>query len=80
MEQIPDKLNGVKILLTFIAMQFFTPIEIVKEIFGLKGRMEVEVFTPTAENPVWSLRRWQDFRDPASAKRTWTEARALFSR
>lgn len=51
-----------------------------QEIFGIKGRMEVEIYTPTAENPVWSLRRWQDFRDSASAKRTWTEARALFSR
>jgi len=51
-----------------------------QEVFGIKGRMEVELFTPTAENPVWSLRRWQDFRDPASAKRSWTEARAIFSR
>jgi hypothetical protein len=51
-----------------------------QETFGVKGRMEVEAHTPTAENPVWSLRRWQDFRDPATAKRTWTEARALFSR
>lgn len=50
------------------------------EIFGIKGRMEVELYTPTAENPVWSLRRWQDFRDLASGKKTWTEARALFSR
>lgn len=51
-----------------------------QEVLGIKGRMEVEVYTPTAENPVWSLRRWQDFRDAASAKRTWTEARAIFSR
>lgn len=51
-----------------------------EEIFGIKGRMEVEVYTPTAENPVWSLRRWQDFRDLASAKKTWTEARAMLSR
>lgn len=51
-----------------------------EESFSLKGRMEVEMVTPTTENPVWTLRRWQDFRDPASAKQSWTELRGLFSR
>ena len=51
-----------------------------QEVLGIKGRMEVEVVTPNTENPVWSLRRWQDFRDPASAKKSWTEVRGLFSR
>ena len=26
--------------------------------FGLKGEMEVDLVTPTLENPVWAIRRW----------------------
>jgi len=45
----------------------------------VKGRMEVAMVTSTVENPVWVLQRWQDFGDPASAKRSWTELRGEFS-
>jgi hypothetical protein len=48
-------------------------------IIAVKGRMEVDLSTPTTENPVWLIQRWQDFRDPASAKRSWTELRGLFA-
>lgn len=48
--------------------------------FGLKGQMEVDLVTPTQENPVWAIQRWKDFRDPASAKLSWGELRAEFSR
>ena len=48
--------------------------------FGVKGVMEVDLVTPTQENPVWSIQRWWDQRDRASAKRSWGEVRAEFSR
>ncbi len=41
--------------------------------------MEVIVVTPNEENPTWAVRRWQDFRDPASAKTSFTQFRALFA-
>lgn len=49
-------------------------------VFAVRGRMEVEIATPTEGNPVWTIRRWQDFRDPSSAKWSWTTLRAEFSR
>jgi hypothetical protein len=45
-----------------------------------KGSMELDLVTPTLENPVWSVRQWRDLRDPASAKRSWGELRAEFAR
>jgi hypothetical protein len=49
------------------------------QIFAVKGRLELVFVTSTEENPVWTIRRWQDFRDRASAKLSWTELRAIFS-
>ena len=40
--------------------------------------MEVDLVTPSTENPVWSVRRWQDFRDVAT-ERSLTELRAQFA-
>lgn len=48
-------------------------------VFNIKGRMEVNVVTPSLENPVWIVTRWRDFRDQASAKKSWTELRGEFS-
>lgn len=45
----------------------------------IRGRAEVDLITPTLENPVWTVRRWQDLRDPASAKRSMTEMRGEYS-
>lgn len=45
----------------------------------VRGRAEVTLVTPSEENPVWSVRRWQDFRDEASAKATFTELRGEYS-
>jgi hypothetical protein len=45
----------------------------------VRGRAEVDLTTPTVENPVWIVRRWQDLRDPASTKRSMTELRGEFS-
>ena len=45
-----------------------------------KGTMELDLVTPTLENPVWSVRQWRDRRDPASAKHSWGELRAEFGR
>jgi len=42
--------------------------------------MEIDLSTPTAENPVWNIDQWRDIRDRASAKFSWGELRALFSR
>lgn len=47
---------------------------------GIKGLAEIELVTPTVENPVWSIALWQDQRDRASAKLSWGALRALFSR
>ena len=46
---------------------------------GIKGLAEIELVTPTVENPVWSIAVWRDQRDQASAKFSWGELRALFS-
>jgi hypothetical protein len=48
--------------------------------FGLKGQMIIVFTTPTPENPIWTIQRWEDQRDPASAKRSWGELRAEFAR
>ena len=50
------------------------------ETIGIKGLAEIDLVTPTAENPVWSIAAWEDQRDRASAKFSWGELRALFSR
>ena len=49
------------------------------ETVGIKGLAEIDLVTPTAENPVWSIAAWRDRRDRASAKFSWGELRALFS-
>lgn len=46
---------------------------------GIKGLAEIELVTPTVENPVWSIAAWRDRRDLASAKFSWGELRARFS-
>ena len=46
---------------------------------GIKGSVEIDLVTPTLENPVWSIAAWRDRRDRASAKFSWGELRALFS-
>jgi len=46
---------------------------------GIKGLAEIDLVTPTAENPVWSIAAWRDRRDRASAKFSWGELRAIFS-
>ena len=48
-------------------------------IFPIKGQMEIDIATPSPENPVWTIARWRDFRDPASAKKSWTELRGEYS-
>lgn len=50
------------------------------EIIGIKGLATIDLVTPTAENPVWSIAAWRDQRDRASAKFSWGELRAVFSR
>ncbi len=47
---------------------------------GVKGFMEIDLVTPTVENPVWTISQWRDFRDRASAKFSFGELRALFAR
>ena len=47
-------------------------------IISIKGRMAVDLVTPTVENPVWAIQRWQDQRDAAPEKRSWGELRAEF--
>ncbi len=49
-------------------------------IVEFRGYMEIDLVTPTLENPVWSVQQWRDIRDPASAARTWGELRAEFMR
>lgn len=49
------------------------------ETIGIKGLAEIDLVTPTAENPVWSIAAWRDRRDRASAKFSWGELRAVFS-
>jgi hypothetical protein len=48
-------------------------------IFNIRGRMEVDVATPSQDNPAWTIERWRDFRDQASAKKSWTKLRGEFS-
>lgn len=43
----------------------------------VRGRMEVDLVTPSTENPLWSVRRWQDFRD-AATERSFTELRGQY--
>ena len=45
----------------------------------VSGRAEVDLVTPTQENPVWIVRRWQDLRDPTSSKKSMPEMRGEFS-
>ena len=47
---------------------------------AIKGLMTVIFTTPTPENPIWTIQRWKDQRDSASAKRSWGELRAEFAR
>lgn len=47
-------------------------------IFEVRGNMEVDLVTPSTENPVWSIRRWQDFRD-AATEFSFTELRGVFA-
>lgn len=49
------------------------------EVTEVRGRAEVIMVTPSDENPVWAVRRWQDFRDQASAKPTFTELRGEYA-
>ena len=49
-------------------------------LLSIKGWMEVDLVTPTVENPVWAIRQWRDQRDPATAKWSWGELRAEFAR
>ena len=66
--------------LEFIQLQDeASDVEVVQQILTVKGRLELVFVTLTEENPVWTIRRWQDFRDHASAKLSWTELRAIFS-
>ena len=53
--------------------------ERVAEIFEIRGRVEIDVITPSQDNPLWVISRWQDLRDEASARRSWTELRGEFS-
>ena len=52
---------------------------IIATVFPIKGRMEIDIATPSLENPEWTVRRWRDFRDQASAKMSWTELRGEYS-
>ena len=54
-------------------------VEMTFKTIGIKGLAEIELVTPTVENPVWSIAVWKDLRDRASAKFSWGELRALFS-
>ena len=49
------------------------------EIFEIRGRIEVDVKTPSQDNPLWVISRWQDLRDAASARSSWTELRGEFA-
>jgi hypothetical protein len=48
------------------------------EVFEVRGRLEIDLVTPSDENPVWSIRRWRDFRVAAAAL-TLTELRGQFA-
>ena len=49
------------------------------EIFEISGRIEIDVATPSEDNPIWIVRRWEDLRDDASTRRSWTELRGEYS-
>ena len=49
------------------------------QLFEIRGRMEVDLVTETNDNPVWLVRRLQDFRDFATARRSMTEIRGDFA-
>lgn len=51
-----------------------------QETFELKGRVIIKLVTTSIENPIWNVQSWEDQRDVASAKRSWGELRAEFSR
>ena len=55
------------------------PVDGVSAAFGVKGRVEVDLVTPTTENPVWAISRIVDIRDAATAKRSFGELRAEFA-
>lgn len=46
--------------------------------FEVRGRMQIDLATGSDENPAWSIRRWQDFREPTSDL-TFTELRGQFA-
>ncbi len=52
--------------------------EQVARVFEVRGRMQIDLATKSDENPEWSIRRWQDFREPSS-ERTFTELRGEFA-
>tara|TARA_B100001250_G_C19816354_1_gene798648 strand:- start:94 stop:906 length:813 start_codon:yes stop_codon:yes gene_type:complete len=54
--------------------------EEINSVVSIAGFMEVDFITPTVENPVWNISQWRDVRDRASAKFSWGELRAIFSR
>ena len=47
-------------------------------VFEVRGRMQIDLATTSDETPAWSVRRWQDFREPSS-ELTFTELRGLFA-
>ena len=47
-------------------------------VFEVRGRMQIDLATKSDETPVWTIRRWQDFREPAS-ELTFTELRGEFA-
>ena len=49
------------------------------EIFELRGRLELDMVTETDDNPIWLVKRMQDFRDFATARRSLTEIRGDFA-
>jgi hypothetical protein len=46
--------------------------------FEVRGRIEMDLVTPSEENPVWSIRRWRDFRDGVDDQ-SFTELRGAFA-
>lgn len=52
----------------------------INSVISIAGFMEIDFITPTVENPVWNIKQWRDLRDRASAKFSWGELRAIFSR
>ena len=46
--------------------------------FEIRGRVELDLVTPSEENPVWSIRRWQDLRAGVDDQ-SLTELRGMFA-